>query len=74
MRSEIVENDDVVGLEHGDEFLLDIGSEAFAIDRTVEQAGRLDALVSRRRDEGRGFLKANAKRSSGNGRQASSCR
>jgi hypothetical protein len=33
VRSEIVENDDVVRLESGDQELLDIGAKALAVDR-----------------------------------------
>ena len=36
MRSEVVEDDNVVSLERGDELLFDIGSETFAVDRAVE--------------------------------------
>ena len=62
MGSEIVEKDDVVGFEGGNEFLLDIGSETFAVDRTVEPAGRVDAIVPQRRDEGRGLPMAMRRR------------
>jgi hypothetical protein len=34
--AEIVHDDDVAGLEDRNELLLDIGAEAFAVDRTVE--------------------------------------
>ena len=40
MAAEIVEDDDVAGLECGDEELLDIGAEAFAVDEPVEDACR----------------------------------
>lgn len=36
MRAEIVHDDNVVGLEHSDELLLDISAEALAVDRSVE--------------------------------------
>jgi len=44
VRSEIVGEDDVVGLEGGNQELLDIGEETLAVDRAVEQARRFDAL------------------------------
>jgi hypothetical protein len=43
------------GLERWDQKLLDIGAKALAVDRTVEQAGRLDAVVAQRGEEGRGL-------------------
>ena len=55
MRSEIVEHDDVVGLEGWDQKLLDIGEKALAVDRTVEHAGRVDAVVAQRGEECRGL-------------------
>ena len=54
VRSQIVENDDVVGLESWDQELLDIGAKALAVDRTVEQARRLDAVVAQGGEKGRG--------------------
>jgi hypothetical protein len=44
--SEIVEDDDVARLERRHEELFDIGVEALAVDGPVEQAGRVDAVVS----------------------------
>ena len=35
--------------------LFDIGVEALAVDRSVEQAGRFDAVVAQRGEEGRGL-------------------
>ena len=55
MGAKIVEDDDVVGLEGWDQKLLDIGAKALAVDRTVEHAGRLDAVVAQRGEEGRGL-------------------
>src|SRR5688572_7856579 len=52
MAAEIVHDDDVAGLEHRNELLLDIGAEAFAIDRAVEDAGRGEAIAAQRADEG----------------------
>ena len=34
--AEIVHDDDVAGPEHGNQLLLDIGSKAFAVDRSIE--------------------------------------
>ena len=39
MASEVVEHDDIAALECRHQELLDIGSEALAIDRAVENAG-----------------------------------
>jgi hypothetical protein len=50
--AEIVDDDDITGLEHGDEDLLDIGSEALAIDRPVDDAGRVDAIMAECGQEG----------------------
>ena len=47
--AEIVEDHSVARLEGRDEELLDIGAEAFAVDRAVEQAGRIDAVVAQER-------------------------
>ena len=46
VRAEIVEDHDIVGLEGRDKELLDIGVEAFAIDRPVEQEGRINSIVA----------------------------
>jgi len=54
VRSQLVERDDVVGLEGRDQDLLDLGAKALAVDRTVEQAGRLDAGVAQGGEKGRG--------------------
>ena len=53
--AEIVEDDDVARLEGRHEELFDIGEEAFAIDRAVEQAGRVDAVVAQGGEECRGL-------------------
>ena len=55
MGAEIVENDNVARLQGRREELLDIGAEAFAVDRPVEQAGRIDAVVAQRGEESRGL-------------------
>ena len=38
MAAEIVHDDDIAGLERWNELLLDVGAEAFAVDRAVEDA------------------------------------
>ena len=53
--SQIVEDDDVVALEGRDEELLDVGEKPLAVDRAVEHAGRVDAIVAQRGQEGRGL-------------------
>ena len=52
---EIVEDHSVARLEGRDEELLDIGAEAFAVDRAVEQAGRIDAAIAESGKERRGL-------------------
>ena len=54
VRAEIVEDDDVVGLEGWDQLLADIGEEAFAIDGTVEDAGRSELVAAEGAEEGQG--------------------
>ena len=53
--AEIVEDHDVARLKGGREELFDIGVEALAIDRPVEQAGRFDAVIAQRSEESRGL-------------------
>jgi hypothetical protein len=50
--TEIVHDDDVALLERGHEDLLDIGQEAPAVDRTVDDAGRVDPVRPQCRQEG----------------------
>ena len=52
VRTEIVHDDDVAGLQGWGEHLLDVGAEALAVDGTIEHARRSDAITSQRRDEG----------------------
>jgi len=52
--AEIVHNDDVAGLQRRQQDLLDIGTEAFPVDRPVEQAGSSKAIVTQRAEEGHG--------------------
>ncbi len=51
----IVEDHDVAWLQRRHEELFDIGVEALAVDRPVEQAGRVDAVVSQGGEESRGL-------------------
>ena len=55
MGAEIVEDDDVAGLEGRDEELLDVGEEAFAVDGTVVKTGRFDPVAAQGGEEGRGL-------------------
>ena len=55
MRAEIVEDHDVARLQCRDEELFEIGAEALAVDRPVEQAGRFDAVLAERGEESRGL-------------------
>ena len=52
MAAEIVHDDDVAGLENGNELLLDIGAEAFAVDRSVEDARGGEPVAAQRAEEG----------------------
>ena len=52
MTAEIVDDDNVAGLERWHHHLLDIGQEAFAIDRSVDHARSVDAVMARRDKEG----------------------
>lgn len=54
MRSEIVHDDDIAGLEHRHEQLLNIGTETLAVDRPVEDARRRQPVAAQRADEGQG--------------------
>jgi hypothetical protein len=49
--AEIVHDDDVAGLERRHEELLDIGFEAFAIDRSIKDARCVDPVVPQGRKE-----------------------
>ena len=53
--AEIVEDHGVAWLQRRHEDLLDIGAEAFAVDRAVEQAGRIDPVVSQGGKKRRGL-------------------
>lgn len=51
MGAEIVENDDVAGLEGRDQLLSDVGVETFVIDRAIEDAGRGHLVAAQRTEE-----------------------
>ena len=50
--AEIVHDDDVAGLEGRNELLLDIGAEAFAVDRAVEDARSGEPVAAQGAEEG----------------------
>ena len=50
--AEIVHDDDVAWFEDRDELLLDIGAEARAVDRSVEDAGSGEPVAARGAEEG----------------------
>lgn len=50
--AQIVHDDDVTAPQRRDELLGDIGLEALAIDRAVEDAGRGETIGTQRADEG----------------------
>ena len=54
MAAEIVHDDDVAGRERRHEKLLDIGEEVLAVDRPIEDAGRIDPVAAERGEEGQG--------------------
>ena len=54
MRSEVVHDDDVAGMQGRDKHLIDVEAEAFAIDRAIDEPGCLDAIVTEGGEEGHG--------------------
>ena len=50
--AQIVEDDDIAGLEGGEQELLDIGEELLTIYGAVEEAGRVDPVTAERGQEG----------------------
>ena len=50
--AEIVHDDDVTGLQHRHELLLDIGAEALTVDRPIEDARRGEPVAAQRPKEG----------------------
>src|ERR1700680_4158442 len=53
--AKIVHDHEVARRKHRCQHLLDIGFEAFAVDRTVDHKGRLDAIMPKGGHEGHGF-------------------
>jgi len=49
--AEIVHDDDIAWLEHGNELLFDISAEAFAVDWAVEDARRGEPVTAQRAEE-----------------------
>ena len=54
MAAQIVHDHDVAGLQGRQQLLLDIGAEAFTVDRTVEDAWRGEFVATQRPQEGQG--------------------
>jgi hypothetical protein len=54
MAAEVVHDDNIAGREDRDENLLDISAEAHAIDRSIDDAGRGEAVATQRRQEREG--------------------
>ena len=54
MAAEVVHDDNVAWRENRDENLLDISAEAHAIDRSVDDAGRGEAVATQRRQKREG--------------------
>src|SRR3546814_9926620 len=50
--AEIIEDDEIARLEGGDQELLDVGLELLAVDRAIEEAGCLDAIMPQGGQEG----------------------
>ena len=53
--AEVVDDRQIAWLKRGSQRFLDLDSIAFAVDRTVDEPRRLDAVVTKRGDEGHGF-------------------
>src|SRR3546814_8343869 len=54
MAAEIVHDDDISRLEAGDQLLANLGQEAFAVDRTIEDARRGEPIAAQGAQEGHG--------------------
>ena len=55
MAAEIVHDHQIAWPEGGDQHFLDIGFEAFGVDRAIEQPWRLNAIMTKRGEEGQSF-------------------
>jgi hypothetical protein len=53
--AEVIHDHDVAGTKRWDEHLFDIEAEALAVDRTLEQPRRVDAVVTQCRQESHGL-------------------
>jgi hypothetical protein len=53
--AQIVEDDNIAGPKSWPEKLLDVSHEADRIDRTIEDAGRVNAIAAQGGEEGHGF-------------------
>ena len=53
MAAEVVQDDDVARLQTGDEDFLDVGSEAVAVDRAIQNSRGLNSVVAQSGQEGR---------------------
>jgi hypothetical protein len=53
--AEIVHDDDIAGLQGWEQHPLDIEPEALAVDRPLDQPGRLDAIMAQGGQEGHGL-------------------
>jgi hypothetical protein len=51
MAAEIIDDDDVAGLQRGNEYLLDIGKEALAVNGTIDHARRVEPVAAQSRQE-----------------------
>lgn len=52
MAAEIIEDDDIAGLERGDQELFDISEKALAVDRSIDHDWRVDPIMAQRCEEG----------------------
>jgi hypothetical protein len=52
VRAQIVHDDDISGAQGGDEELLDVSAETDAVDRPIDDAGRVDPVAAQGRQEG----------------------
>lgn len=55
VRAEIVEDDDVALFEGRGEYLFDVGGEQDPVDRSVDDAGRIDPVMPQGGDKGKGL-------------------
>ena len=60
--AEVVEDDDVARSQRRHQHLLDIGGEQVAVDRSVDHAGGIDAVVPQDGDEGSASSSSHAAR------------